>query len=201
MILNVYVPVEGSRAASSILKGSAVVSDGVEREGRIHAWYEGNAYGAENLEDLYGRTVVAAGRLKTDYPTVAKAFYHTEELREVATFDAERNVFVEIADPDALRDWCGESLEQIAGARLDPGRHERIGVTDFLNQLNMLGSDGGQFYYRSRAGQIVTASGGGVFQVHDHDDPEIRERLSAVLDPARLTWAVGTEQTADFAPR
>lgn len=85
-VFGLYVPVtspEGSGDfASSLAPGSAVVGVTAEQPfgGRIHVCYEGNLYGAANLADFGGRASCAADRLRTGYPTVARAMVGAEEL-------------------------------------------------------------------------------------------------------------------------
>lgn len=65
----IYVPVAGSRLDHELIPGSGVV--GIERNGQLVLWYEGNLYGACNMHRIEDRIVCAFGRLATKYPTSA----------------------------------------------------------------------------------------------------------------------------------
>ena len=65
----IYIPVPGSRIASMIDAGSGIV--GAPGESHVVLYYEGNRYGASNLEYYPDRVKNAAGRLFQRYPTIA----------------------------------------------------------------------------------------------------------------------------------
>lgn len=65
----IYVPTEGSVYDGIITPGSGIV--GIERNGGLLLYYEGNHYGASNMHEARERVMCAFGRLATRYPTVA----------------------------------------------------------------------------------------------------------------------------------
>lgn len=65
----IYVPVEGTIYDNLIAPGSGIV--GIEREGTLVCYYEGNLYRALNMLEGRERVICAFGRLATRYPTVA----------------------------------------------------------------------------------------------------------------------------------
>lgn len=65
----IYVPAEGSFYDSVISPGSGIV--GIEREGSLVLYYDGNHLGALNMHEGKERVVCAFGRLATRYPTIA----------------------------------------------------------------------------------------------------------------------------------
>lgn len=68
VLLDVVIP--RKEHPSHIEDGSAIV---MQEEGEFtYIYYEGNQYGATNMESVNGRLQVAAGRLLTSAPTVAK---------------------------------------------------------------------------------------------------------------------------------
>lgn len=85
-----YVPAPDFRAseagrnfAGSLAPGTAIVGGpaGAPYDvGRVHVCYEGNLYGAVNLKTFDARASTAADRLKTGYPTVARALVEAGDL-------------------------------------------------------------------------------------------------------------------------
>jgi hypothetical protein len=192
-MLKIYVPRNPEYLDGIIAPCSAIVSNGVIEGNRMLVHYEGNLYGASNLMEFHGRLASAAGRLTHNYATTARAMLKADEMIEVAHLDPDRRVIVEIVDADALERWAGETTAQIAGAKVEPGRHTTITDPDYLSQLVQLAYDGEGLVYRSRSGQVVFAKMTGGFTVYEHDDPEVSDRLRNVLDEDRLKWVVGAE--------
>ena len=92
MILNLYVPAEGTNAASSIKKGSAIVSDPHDTSGGagyIIVHYEGNLPGAENSLTYKQLAEIAAGRLVSKSKSSPDAMMASPvvEFVQVGTFD------------------------------------------------------------------------------------------------------------------
>ena len=64
-----------------ILKASAIVL--LRQEDGLHRiYYEGNAYGADNLNDIHGRLQVAASRALSRAPTTAFFGLSEDDLKE-----------------------------------------------------------------------------------------------------------------------
>lgn len=66
---SIYVPVEGSFCDGVISPGSGIV--GIERDGKLFVYYDGNHLGAMNMHAGSERVICAFGRLATRYPTIA----------------------------------------------------------------------------------------------------------------------------------
>lgn len=191
MPFKIHVPARPGVLGGTIMPGSAIVSDGTVRDGRVLVHFEGNAHGASNLLEFHERMVSAAGRLARSYPTTATGLLRADDLHDVALVDPDRLVVTDVLEPEILEAWSGEKVAAISGSRMKPGRHVEMADGEFLNQLAHLGHDGEGWLYRSRAGQIVAANGIGGIMVYDHDDQEIVARLRGMLDDDRLAWAVG----------
>jgi hypothetical protein len=58
----------------------------------VMVYFEGNRFGADNLQRWVDRVNCAAGRLLSRYPTVATALLPVGELEEVGVFDVDRGV-------------------------------------------------------------------------------------------------------------
>jgi hypothetical protein len=102
-----YVPAAAALPTGRrILPGSAIVGETLGDNTRILIHYEGNAYGAVNLNVFADKADTAAGRLATLYPTVACAILSADELREAGSFDPFLGV-VTVFDADALANWMG----------------------------------------------------------------------------------------------
>lgn len=100
-VLTVYVPNEASFLAKQIKPGSGIVGSPSgyahpEMSERID--YEGNLYGAMNMNTYTERVYHAAGRHVTKYPTVARVWCNPADLVRVGTFHYETQVL--LIDPD-----------------------------------------------------------------------------------------------------
>ena len=102
--LNVYVPCSNTFTATAIAKKSAIV--GTQIEDRIMLDYEGNLYGAANLESWDECLLVAAFRHIDHAPTVARIHANESELKQVGTFNPATRVFTPMPEmKDTLDDW------------------------------------------------------------------------------------------------
>ena len=119
--LALYVPepatADGRALVFEIRQGSAIV--GTPGEYGILIDYEGNLYGTDP-KDYEEKLQHAAGRHRTRYPTVARAFAPPGSMRQVghAAYNEEwRRWVVEcIEDEAALAGWLGdEGLPRIGG--------------------------------------------------------------------------------------
>lgn len=166
---SLLVPRKDTEAARVISEGSAVVSDVRHDGGKVLAWFEGNLNGASNLETFYDRTVCAAGRLVSNYPTVARRLFRRSEFTEAAAYSFVRMAIIDVSDSEALEAWAGESIKAICGVRLEPGTYGKESFPP-KEQLSYLGSmHGFGMAFRSRAGQALLA-GAEAFEVLDDGD-------------------------------
>ena len=200
MDLTIYVPREGSLAASHVIPGSAIVGalQASEKPGRVLCYFEGKRRTeGDGVPWTYAQKLLhAAGRLIQGYPTIAKAAFASEDLIAVGTYDGSRFVVTSIDDPDALTAWSGESIGQIVGQRLRAGPHHwdkgaRLadelrpeGRNDLLSATNLFRSQAGQILLMDTSDQTCT--------VYEYDDPELPEVLQAhSVDATRLSFILG----------
>lgn len=109
----VFVPADAG-LIPEIAPRSAIVSPASATGGIRTCWFEGNLYGASNLESFVERCNCAAGRSAYRYPTVAITNLPAQLLRPVATFDLTRGCITSIEDAQALAAWLeGEPLPTI----------------------------------------------------------------------------------------
>lgn len=80
----VLVPKSESRAALAIDPGSGIVTKTGETPRRI-VYFEGNRFGASNLSTFEERVQCAAGRLYTNYPTIARGLFPASEFDTVGS--------------------------------------------------------------------------------------------------------------------
>lgn len=113
----VFVPADAS-LIPEIAPRSAIVSP-ASATGEIRTcWFEGNVYGASNLETFVERCNCAAGRGAYRYPTVAITNLPAQLLRAVATFDLTQGCITAINDAQALAAWLdGEPLPVVGPHR------------------------------------------------------------------------------------
>ncbi len=83
--IKVYIPSDQGRTEPAyLLPGSAIVAyDDQPPSQALDAYYEGNAYQCSNLQSFEEKAVVAAGRLHSRYPTIARSLIPRDLLLEV----------------------------------------------------------------------------------------------------------------------
>jgi hypothetical protein len=115
IMLCVFVP--SGNVSGLIDRGSGIVGvkldDPRSEEGTILVHFEGNRFGALNLQRWADRVSCAADRLLAKYPTVASAVLMTSDLREVGSFDPDTgSVCLYDEDSRALvGNWLGSEVE------------------------------------------------------------------------------------------
>ncbi|MDC8832811.1 hypothetical protein [Alteromonas gilva] len=84
----VFVPVQGASVASTLIKGGSAIVGSLESsiEGYVTVYFEGNLFDACNLNTIFDRAMIAAGRLHQRYPTTAKAAIPASELIQVGIY-------------------------------------------------------------------------------------------------------------------
>lgn len=184
-IVHVFMPRPGSFAETILAPGSAVV--GRRRDGVIDCWYEGNIHGSPDMASFVDRLLHAGGRMRDNYPTIARATFTEDSLLEVASYDLDRLVVVDVIDAESLCAWSAEALEDIVGVELPVGR------LDWANAFEALERDSKrpiclsstEFLYRLKSGQILhldamrrSAS------VITHDDPYL---LALIMQHPHVT--------------
>jgi len=112
-VIAVYVPAgepdfawrvgAGPRHARSIKPGSGIVGQSVLEGQMIELYFEGNLYGAVNLDRFAQRVRQAAGRMEQSYPTIARMHVKPEDVIQVGWFDADQGVVVVMPGGDAAR--------------------------------------------------------------------------------------------------
>jgi len=111
-LFNVFVPADSTSALKlGLHPRSAVVASVVQREpANVLAYYEGNLYGASNLQRFSERLNQASGRAVQSYPTTAMALMPLVDLVKVGTYDFASKLFA-IEDTGPLIKWLdGEAL-------------------------------------------------------------------------------------------
>ena len=109
--LVILVPKHGSRPEMVIDKASGVVADEsatFDPPDHVMVYFEGNRYGASNMNRYEEKLLHAAGRLSSKYPTVARAVFRWDEFDIVGRFMFSpdwRVHRVEITDSEAVSRW------------------------------------------------------------------------------------------------
>lgn len=103
-------------ATNDLAPGTAIVTnDSRETAERVLAWFEGNLYGASNLECFADRAWHAAGRMQADYPTAAVRAISTTDLVLVGYLNDELGEI--IPDPeniDLLCKWLSIEVSELS---------------------------------------------------------------------------------------
>ena len=113
MTLLVLVPRPGSVADRVIDKGSGVVAEAASLDMTglaFDAYFEGNRYGAANLQTFEQRVESAAGRLRARYPTVARGWFACTDWLIVGTYTylGDGPGRLHVHQQDALDAWLQE---------------------------------------------------------------------------------------------
>lgn len=127
---DVYVPAEGQ--LETIAPGSAIVGNPTEAElhdGRrlVQIYYEGNLYGASNLDTYEGRLLIAADRLSVHYPTIAQRLVPSEDLICVGTWCHETKT-LDVEEPELLEAWKNQHWQAQGGSMQEAWAKYRMGV-------------------------------------------------------------------------
>jgi len=108
--VGIVVPKVASPLSLIVDPGSAIVcalddeGQPVSHNGQVLVYFESNRYGAVNLQDFESQVMVAAGRLRDDAPTVAKALVPVDELQLVGWY-RDRDLPLDVVDPVTLTAW------------------------------------------------------------------------------------------------
>lgn len=108
-VVDILVPVVSS-FSFGIAPGSAILTEKKSNlSGLRKTYYEGNLFGAVNLESFEERLIVAGGRMKDNCPTVAKTYLLDADIethfKKVGEYDLS-NWTSNVTDPGAIDDWC-----------------------------------------------------------------------------------------------
>lgn len=120
MSIAVYVPKPGLHGLIAPKSGVVGSTQGVTD--RVMIDYEGNLFGAVNLERYANRVARAYDRHVTRYPTVARAFVSPDELIQIGTYEpAEFGVLVYPGGAmNDLAEWLGveevDLIELVVGS-------------------------------------------------------------------------------------
>lgn len=89
MIIPVYVPVDTHPQSGGIAPASGIVGKPIKDTDLIKVYFEGNLFGAENLNTYLDRLTLAAGRCAQKAPTTAFAVIEKSKLSIVGAMDTE----------------------------------------------------------------------------------------------------------------
>jgi len=119
----VYLPLGDDPRLATIVRGSGIVGE-LQGDGSLLLDFEGNAYGASNLERFANRVLKAAARQAERYPTRARLLIEPEHVVAIGEFDArEQVVRLTGADSEArLAAWLDVP-------EVDPQRADRAPVS------------------------------------------------------------------------
>jgi hypothetical protein len=127
---DVFVPAEGR--LDSIAPGSAIVGELTNAElhdGRrlVQVYYEGNLYGAMNMDTYEGRMVIAADRLSVHYPTIAQRLVPVDDLICIGTWCHETQT-LDVEEPELLEAWKAQHWQASGGSMAEAWQKYRMGV-------------------------------------------------------------------------
>lgn len=111
--LTIYIPKPGSAIERQLAPGSGIVGEPHPSGVLLH--YEGNLYGAANLQRYEERLKHAAGRLVGRYPTVAMMLLPAAEAADalvaVGEYDAQTwTAHFDAVQRQAIRRYSGEEV-------------------------------------------------------------------------------------------
>lgn len=118
MKFSVFVPLKGTYLSDLVAAGSAIIKARSIGDNRVLVYYEGNVYGAENINRFEDKCMVAAGRAKDRYPTTAMTATALSELIDIGIYDLESNTFeLDETYHDVFRDWTKSTCIYMAQDR------------------------------------------------------------------------------------
>jgi hypothetical protein len=121
MDMRLWIPDGGTAAEDFVLPGSAVVSVACSGE-QVLCSFEGNKYGAVNMQTLADKAMHAAGRLRTGYPTAALRSFPRSELTPVGLYDEELGeLHIERGNEAIVARWVGCEVDDLRGELLTTG--------------------------------------------------------------------------------
>lgn len=138
------IEIDRKGVARDILHGSAIVCraapDGrpcLGENGLVDFWFEGNLNEAVNLNRFIEKITCAAGRMVTDYPTMARGAVEPERIAVLAEYDLRRNFVTRIVNPAGWQ----RMLEHPAQTYLAPPPPEgdMTDKAEIVAQMNKVG--------------------------------------------------------------
>lgn len=105
-IVSVYIPRPSTYLASVISPCSGIVGRPGISAGTIDIYYEGNIYKASSMNRWVQKIRHAYDRMRTRYPTRARATVPSHDLIEVASYDAQQCI-ITISDEATAKNWLG----------------------------------------------------------------------------------------------
>jgi hypothetical protein len=181
----------GRLMETDLLPGSAIICRAdplwrpLAQEGRVLIAFEGNEIGAVNLERFVDRVLCAAGRLAHRAPSIAYGHAAPEQICPLARYDLDRNVILEVIDPEGLTAWAGEPAQEICPERLpapcaDPAM---IGHLFPLARSALLSDPKGALLWPLTNGQVLFREAPGIpVSLLDPEYPDL-VRVLRGLDP------------------
>src|SRR3546814_10699409 len=89
---NIYVPRCGSAAERIVASKSAIVGRPTANTEFVRCYFEGNLYGAMNLERFSDRLGAAGDRMRDAYPTTSVATFTSDSIVTVGASDLDRQI-------------------------------------------------------------------------------------------------------------
>jgi hypothetical protein len=198
--LTIYVPAPDSTVARVIRPCSAIVGENLGSD-QVMCYFEG---GLAGLDACYAsRLKHAAGRLVTQYPTIARAIFDRRELVEVGTMDGERYTVTEVTDEDRLTAWAQEGIAGIVGERLPEGSVRWAAAAELCNSASArpIGHKRTpqELWYKTQAGQIISFNlTNNAARVWSYDEPHLARKFTEIGLPVQeLVHAFGSAAAAE----
>jgi hypothetical protein len=118
MTYTILVPIN-SNEANGITGGSGIVAssdDFLNQDKKmIKVYYEGNKNQACNLNTLYDRVLVAAGRMHVRYPTIAFSVVNKEDFMAVGIFVYDGfEMRINDSNLKVVNSWLSEDKREIS---------------------------------------------------------------------------------------
>ncbi len=115
MKFTVYIPRKSSRLANIVAPASAIVKSKLISDTSAMVYYEGNVYGAENINTFEDKCLLAAGRAKDRYPTTALTIAPLDDVIDVGVYDLDTNEFhLDENYHDLFNEWVNGIQQEVA---------------------------------------------------------------------------------------
>lgn len=112
-MINIYVPALGADSLADLIPGSGIVGTPM-LDGKVLVYFEGNKYRAQNIRTWADRVKHAAGRMATNYPTIAMRMVPIQQVQPIGRVrfsSLGMETILDIADLDRLRWWLGQDAD------------------------------------------------------------------------------------------
>jgi len=115
MKFTVYVPRKGSTISKIVEPKSAIIKSRMVSDDLALVYFEGNSIRASNINTFEDKCMLAAGRARDKYPTIAKACVDIADVIDVGVYDLDTNqIHIDENYHDLFHEWADDVAKEVA---------------------------------------------------------------------------------------